>query len=48
MLHFELGKLINFRHFLLKSLDKMSKTVQKTQKDQIGFKLSLWFNQDSG
>lgn len=39
LLHLKLGNLINFPHFLLKSLDRMSKSMQKSWYNQISFKL---------
>jgi len=39
LMHFELGKLMKFPYFMLKRLDKMLKSVQKSQKYQIGFKI---------
>jgi len=38
-MHFEFNKLINFPYFLLKSLEKMSSSVQKISEDQVGYKL---------
>ena len=37
--HFEAGKLINFPHFLLRSLEKMAKTVQSKSESQVATKL---------
>ena len=39
LIHFKSRKLINFPHFLLKILYKLSRTVKKDGRDQIGFKL---------
>lgn len=39
LLHFESGKLINFPYYLLWSLEKMSKGVQRWKSSQVAYKL---------